>query len=70
MLLINPLCENGSKGKKDNWKGTDARRHWTQENCKNEERDRKEKEEEINYQNSIKTQIMMNKRHNDKIKKN
>ncbi len=35
---------------------------------KNEERDRREKEEEIAYQDSIKTQIMMNKHHNDKIK--
>ncbi len=34
-----------------------------------EERNRREKEEEINYQNSIKTQIMMKKHHNNKIKK-
>ena len=33
-----------------------------------EERGRSEKEEEVNHQNSIKTQIMMNKHHNDKIR--
>lgn len=34
-----------------------------------EEKNRRENEEEIKYQNSIKTQIMVNKHHNNKIKK-
>jgi hypothetical protein len=34
-----------------------------------EERGRRENKEEISYQNSIKSQIMMNKHHDNKIKK-
>lgn len=70
MLLTNPLYERmAAKEKKAierEQKQEDIERRRIE---KIEERDRREKEEEIAYQNSIKTQIMMNKHHNDKIKK-
>jgi hypothetical protein len=69
MLLTNPLYEKmAAKEKKaieKEQKQEDIERRKIE---KIVERDRREKEEEIAYQNSIKTQIMMNKHHNDKIK--
>ena len=70
MNLTNPLYEKiAAKEKKvieKEQKQEDIERRRIE---KIEERDRREKEEEINYQNSIKSQIMINKHHNDKIKK-
>ena len=70
MNLTNPLYEKiAAKEKKTiekEQKQEDIERKRIE---KIEERDRREKEQEINYQNSIKTQIMINKHHNDKIKK-
>ena len=70
MNLTNPLYEKiAAKEKKiieKEQKQEDIERKRIE---KIEERDRREKEQEINYQNSIKTQIMINKHHNDKIKK-
>ena len=70
MLLTNPLYEKmAAKEKKaieKEQKQEDIERRRIE---KIEERDRREKEEEAEYKNSIKSQIMINKHHNNKIKK-
>ena len=70
MLLTNPLYEKMAAKEKKAIEKEQKQEDIERRRIENiEERDRKEKEEEIAYQNYIKSQIMMNKHHNNKLRK-